>query len=123
MPVRGTLSNLKAKRLLGFRSKWPLEKGYPEGTGRHCAIARPGHWWRPYPGRPRGRPFHFKGKGRRTKPKVRAQPNRQGMGTYFKARQADHADDDRAGVAAGNSPHQGTPKKRQHPQWRPHKRR
>ena len=28
MPVRGTLSNLKAKKLLNYSSRWNLEKGY-----------------------------------------------------------------------------------------------
>ena len=30
MPIRGTLSTKKAKKLLGFNSKWPIEKGYVE---------------------------------------------------------------------------------------------
>ena len=29
-PIRGTLSPKKAEKLLGFNSKWPLEKGYVE---------------------------------------------------------------------------------------------
>ena len=28
MPVRGTLSNSKAKKLLNYSSRWNLEKGY-----------------------------------------------------------------------------------------------
>ena len=28
MPLRGTLSVSKAEKLLKFRSRWPLEKGY-----------------------------------------------------------------------------------------------
>tara|TARA_B100000989_G_scaffold298929_1_gene291138 strand:- start:3386 stop:4408 length:1023 start_codon:yes stop_codon:yes gene_type:complete len=28
VPVRGTLSNSKSKELLGYKSEWPLEKGY-----------------------------------------------------------------------------------------------
>ena len=30
VPVRGTLSNAKSKDLLGYRSEWPLEKGYQQ---------------------------------------------------------------------------------------------
>ena len=30
LPYRGTLSIEKAKKILGYKSKWPLEKGYPE---------------------------------------------------------------------------------------------
>ena len=30
MPIRGTLSIDKAKELLNFDPKWPLEKGYPK---------------------------------------------------------------------------------------------
>ena len=30
MPVRGTLSIEKAKKLLGYNPSWPLEKGYPQ---------------------------------------------------------------------------------------------
>ena len=29
-PHRGTLSTKKAEKLIGYKSKWPLEKGYPE---------------------------------------------------------------------------------------------
>ena len=29
-PHRGTLSTKKAENLIGYKSKWPLEKGYPE---------------------------------------------------------------------------------------------
>ncbi len=30
MPIRGTLSTKKAKKILGFNSSWPIEKGYVE---------------------------------------------------------------------------------------------
>ena len=30
MPVRGTLSVDKAKKLINYNPKWSLEKGYPE---------------------------------------------------------------------------------------------
>ena len=30
MPKRGTLSTSKAKRMIGYRSNWPLHKGYRE---------------------------------------------------------------------------------------------
>ena len=30
MPKRGTLSNIKAKNLINYKSKWPLTKGYKE---------------------------------------------------------------------------------------------
>ena len=29
MPLRGTLDVTKAKKLIKFQSRWPLEKGYP----------------------------------------------------------------------------------------------
>ena len=28
MPIRGTLSTSKAKKLLGYESQWPIETGY-----------------------------------------------------------------------------------------------
>ncbi len=30
MPKRGTLSTKKAKKILNYKSEWPIEKGYPE---------------------------------------------------------------------------------------------
>ena len=30
MPLRGTLSVEKAKRLIKYKSEWSLEKGYPQ---------------------------------------------------------------------------------------------
>ena len=30
MPVRGTLSVEKAKKLIGYNPNWSLEKGYPQ---------------------------------------------------------------------------------------------